>query len=92
MGMDIDEYSARSNEIGADLNDVCGGLYAAIDDDVSLEEVQALLDAGEKKIQLFESLLAETTGGMREGLHKGYIDEIEAIRDFSAQLREKYYD
>ena len=92
MGMDSELYKERSLEIGNGIHELCGDLYAAIDDDVSLDEVNDLLAAGEKKIALFESLLEATSGGMREGLHKGYIDEIETIKNFSAQLKEKYHD
>jgi hypothetical protein len=48
--------------------------------------------AGEKKIALFEKLLSETTGGMRDGLQKKNEDYTEDIVKYSAQLKEKYQD
>lgn len=92
MGMDIEEFSDRSFEIGKGINRLCDDLYAATEEDVTLEDVNELLDAGEKKIELFEKLLSETTGGMRDGLQKKYADYIEDIIKYSAQLREKYHD
>lgn len=92
MGMDIEEFSDRSSEIGKGINWLCDELYAATEDEVSLEDVNDLLVAGEKKIALFDKLLSETTGGMHDGLQKKYEDYIEDIVKYSAQLREKYHD
>lgn len=72
--MDIKEYSDRSIAIGRGLNTLCGDLYAAIDDKISLDEVNDLLSVGEEKIAMFEALSAHTKDGMREGLHKKYED------------------
>lgn len=90
MGMESGLYKDRSLEIARDLNGLCGDLYAAIDEDVPVGEVYDLIAASEKKIALFESLLADTTGGLHDGLPKKYGDEIEAIKNFSSQLRAKY--
>jgi hypothetical protein len=92
MGMDIDEYSDRSLEIGEDLMELCGDMYAAIDEKVPLDDVNTLLKAGSKKIELFEKLSVETSGGMREGLHKKYESYMKKIANYSKQLKEIYHD
>lgn len=91
MGMDIDEYSDRSIEIGEDLMGLCGDMYAAIDEKLPLDEVNDLLKVGEKKMQLFEKLSAETSGGMREGLHKQYESYMKKIINYSKQLKDIYH-
>lgn len=91
MGMDIDEYSDRSIAIGKGLMGICDYLYAAIEDKISTDELNSLLERGKRKIELFESLSAETTGGMREGLHKKYGDYMVRIRKYSQQLLEIYF-
>lgn len=92
MGMDIDEYSDRSIALGKGLNTLVGDLYAAIEDEISVDEVAELLKAGRKKIEMYEKLSAETTGGMHEGLKKKYADYIESIRQDSKKVEEKYHD
>lgn len=90
--MDIDEYSDRSLEIGEDLLEICGDMYAAITETVPLEEVNALLTAGSKKIELFEKLSSETSGGMKEGLHKKYESYMKKIDNYSKQLKGIYHE
>lgn|GEM_PF-1055328 len=87
MGMDIEEYSDRSIAIGKGINRLCDDLYAAAEENLPAEEVKALLLAGEQKVAMFEKLLADTSGGMQEGLKKKYEDYIEDIVKYSAQLR-----
>jgi hypothetical protein len=89
MGMDIDDFSDRMMEIGKGLNALSGNMYAAIEDDVSIEEVKSLLTIANKKIELFEKLSAEVTGGMHDELQGTYGDFIERIRKHSKKLQEK---
>jgi hypothetical protein len=37
MGMDIEAFSDHSNEIGKGINRLCDDLYAATEDEISLE-------------------------------------------------------
>ena len=92
MGMDIDDFSDRMMEIGKGLNALSGNMYAAIEDDISVEEVKNLLAAANKKIELFEKLSAEVTGGMHGELKETYGDFIERVRKHSKKLQEKYQD
>lgn len=79
MGLDIEEFSDRSIAIGKGINRLCDDLYAATEGDIPAEEVGGLLATGERKMALFEEPLADTTGGMRDGLRKKYADYIEDI-------------
>ncbi|HWV15434.1 MAG TPA: hypothetical protein VN030_08370 [Cellvibrio sp.] len=89
MSMDIDEYSDRSIAIGRGLLTLCGDLYEATQEDFSLEEIQRLLLQGKDKVELFNSLVAETSGHKREEAKKSYGDYIESIYEYSQQLEEK---
>lgn len=92
MSMDIDDFSDRMMEIGKGLNTLSGNMYAAIEEDISAEEVKNLLAAANKKIELFEKLSAEVTGGMLEELKGTYGDFIERICKHYKNLQKKHPD
>lgn len=89
-GIDIDEYSDCLVAIGKGLLPLCGDLYAAIEDEISLAELNNLLLEGERKIELYEDLLAKTTKAKHAEVIKKFSEYIEQIRNFSKQLRDIY--
>lgn len=90
--MDGNEYNERSLALGTGLNSLVNNLCDATDEEATIEEVTKLLNAAEKKIEMYEKLLAETSGKMHDKLKEKYEEQIEIIQEQSKILQEKYLD
>lgn len=88
--MDLDEYCERSIAVAKGFSSLLGDMYAAIDEDSSLEEVNNLLERANIKIVQYENVLADCNDAWKKDFNDSCLRYIEKAHRYIKELREKY--
>lgn len=87
--MDMETFRGRSLDVAMGIQKLADALYEATQEELTVAQVQELIERGNHKINQYNCLISESAGGRRQGLIDQHDSFIEEIKGYVKELEEK---